>query len=763
MKNRKGIVCFNYIKIYFYFFILAKRRKRSKARWTFRINKYHVWIGFMLLGAIFFFAKKFAPDAPVLWFLSKWTAYAFWETWLLVFFVLCFLVWLFIILKGYLMKTLIKQFVCLMLLTSWVLNFQAIEEWWQSLVNRAQSVHHWWYFSWPLYRILEHIFWQSKIAIQILLIVMLIWVVIRILYALNVTLPKLPKINVEREAAPERKPAKVPHVTLESTTSDSEIMKKLQQATWKKTASVWTWSKVTWTSSSGSLLMDWFGSMFKEKVKHKMEEKEQSKPRPQIHFSGDKPTFPTSLLESNLSESQQIDEKAIVEKAQPLQNKLAEFWIYISIEWFDIGPSVVQIRIKLAEWIKISAVTNLMDNIKLSLRTRSVRMVAPIPWTDCIWIQIPNPKPKIVCLWDILSSREFQKWMQKSETTLALWKWIDGAIAISQLDSMPHLLVAWATWSWKSVGINNFILSLMYQNSPSELKFLMVDPKQVELWMYSWLPYLLAPIVYDSWKAVKLLQRTEQEMERRYTILSQKQVKQLSEFNAAYPYEKIYRIVFIIDEMADMMMSSASNRKEAERCINRIAAKARAVWIHLILATQRPSVNVITWLIKANIPARIAFSVVSEVDSRTILWHKWAEELVWRWDMLYMDAKITDLRVQWAFVDTKEIDAVVEHLKQKYMVWLSEDDVYNQEIINALESKAETWWAFSWWWSGNWDDEDLITQAIQIIAETRKASTTMIQRKLWIWFARAARIMDTLEERGIVWPQDGARWRDIFI
>ena len=593
---------------------------------------------------------------------------------------------------------------------------------------------------------------------------MLIGVAAWVLYSLNVTLPKLPKINVERESAPEKKQAKTPYVTRESqTSSDSDLLKKLEQATWSK-SSVNNWgTKVTWTSSSWSLLKDGFSSMFKEKVQQKIQEKEQAKPRPQIHFSGDKPTYSTSLLESNLAESQQIDEKAIVEKAQALQNKLAVLWIYISIEWFDIWPSVVQIRIKLAEWIKISAVTNLMDNIKLSLRTKSVRMVAPIPWTDCIWIQIPNPKPKIVCLGDVLSSREFQKWMQKSETTLALWKWIDGAIAISQLDSMPHLLVAWATWSWKSVGINNFILSLMYQNTPSELKFLMVDPKQVELWMYSWLPYLLAPIVYDSWKAVKLLQRTEQEMERRYSILSQRKVKQLSEFNAAYPDEKMYRIVFIIDEMADMMMSSASNRKEAERCINRIAAKARAVWIHLILATQRPSVNVITWLIKANIPARIAFSVVSEVDSRTILWHKWAEELVWRWDMLYMDAKITDLRVQWAFVDTKEIDAVVEHLKQKYMIWLTEDDVYNQEIINALESKAETWWAFYWWWSASWDDEDLINQAMQIIAETRKASTTMIQRKLWIWFARAARIMDTLEERWIVWPQDWARWRDIFI
>ena len=660
------------------------------------------------------------------------------------------------------MRTLIKQFISLMFLTSAVLNFQAIEEWWESLVNWTQSIHHWWYCSWPVYWILESVFGPSKLAIQILIILMLLWVVAWVLYSLNVTLPKLPKINVERESAPEKKPVKTPYVTRESqTSSDSDLLKKLEKATWK-TPTIWT-IQASSTSGSWSLLKDGFSSMFKEKIQKKIEEKEQTKPRPQIHFSWDKPTFSTSLLTSNLSESQQIDEKAIVEKAQALQNKLSEFWIYISIEWFDIGPSVVQIRIKLAEWIKISAITNLMDNIKLSLRTKSVRMVAPIPWTDCIWIQIPNPKPKTVCLWDVLSSREFQKWMQKSETTLALWKWIDWAIAISQLDTMPHLLVAWATWSWKSVWINNFILSLMYQNTPSELKFLMVDPKQVELWMYSGLPYLLAPIVYDSWKAVKLLQWTVQEMERRYSLLSQRKLKQLSEFNAAYPDEKMYRIVFIIDEMADMMMSSASNRKEAESCINRIAAKARAVWIHLILATQRPSVNVITWLIKANIPARIAFSVVSEVDSRTILWHKWAEELVWRWDMLYMDAKITDLRVQWAYVDTKEIDAVVEYLKQKYMVWLTEDDVYNQEIINALESKSETWWAFYWWWSWNWDDEDLINQAMQIIAETRKASTTMIQRKLWIWFARAARIMDTLEERGIVWPQDWARWRDIFI
>ncbi len=713
---------------------------------------------------LFFFAKFVAPEAPVLDRLSKFTSYAFGETWLVVFFVLCVLFGILILRKGYMMKTLIKQFVSLMFLTSAVLNFQAIEEWLQTLVNRTETIHHWGYFSWPVYRILEKIFGQAKLAIQILIVLFLVWVFVRIFYKLNVKIPKLPKINIEQESAPKsaQKSEWHPFVTRESQTT-SDLLKKVSQATWKTStpAPSYSWSS-QWNANSGSLVKDGLSSLFKKKVEEEIAKKIEQKPRPAIHFSGDKPTFSTSLLNSNLAESQQIDEKAIVEKAQSLQKKLSEFWIVISIEWFDIWPSIVQIRVKLADWIKISSLTGLLDNIKLALRTRSVRIVAPIPWTDCIWIQIPNPKPKTVCLWDILSSAEFQKGMQKSETTLALWKWIDWAIAVSQLDSMPHLLVAWATWSWKSVGINNFILSLMYQNSPSELKFLMIDPKQVELWMYSGLPYLLAPIVYDSWKAVKLLQWTVNEMERRYTILRERKLKQLSEFNAAYPSEKMYRIVFIIDEMADMMMSSSANRKEAETCINRIAAKARAVWIHLILATQRPSVNIITWLIKANIPARIAFSVVSDVDSRTILGHKWAEELVWKWDMLYMDTKITDLRVQGAFVDTREIETVVDHLKEKYMQWLTEDDVYNQEIISALESKVETWWTFSWWnWNG--DDEDLIEQAIQIISETRKASTTMIQRKLWIWFARAARIMDTLEERWIVGPQDWARWRDIFI
>ena len=284
--------------------------------------------------------------------------------------------------------------------------------------------------------------------------------------------------------------------------------------------------------------------------------------------------------------------------------------------------------------------------------------------------------------------------------------------------------------------------------------------------MYSGLPYLLAPIVYDSGKAIKLLQRTVEEMEKRYTTLKDQRVRNLDEYNekmSAEGQEKMYRIVFIIDEMADMMLSSSANRKEVENCINRLAAKARAVGIHLILATQRPSVNVITGLIKANIPTRIAFGVVSEVDSRTILGRKGAEDLVGKGDMLYMDPSTKfPIRIQAPFIATEEIEKVVAQLRNKYMQGLSEDDIYNQEIIAALESRLETAkGSFAGGDSG--DDEDLVNQAIQVIAETRKASATLLQRKLNVGFARAARIMDILEERGVIGPQEGAKPRDIFI
>ena len=601
---------------------------------------------------------------------------------------------------------------------------------------------------------------QSYItAIYAIVIVLLLGAIVYLLYILNVRLPKLPKINIEQSEKPIKKEKKTdskederPTITISRPDiSTDDILEKVSQATGKV---------VQATSSWGSLLKE----MFKTKVTQKIEEK---KPKPMISFSGDKPTFGYSALESNLGNQQTVDENFLVEKAKALQTKLSEFWVPIAIEGFDIWPSIVQIKIKPEEGIKISAIEGLSNDIKLSLKSKSLRIIAPIPGTDMIGIQIPNPKASMVRLGDIISTEEFSMQMKKNSTNLSLGKGIDGSVQVKALESMPHLLVAGATGSGKSVGINDFIVSLMFQNTPAELKFLMVDPKQVELEMYSGLPYLLAPIVYDSGKAIKLLQWTVEEMEKRYSTLKDQRVRNLDEYNQkmdAEGQEKMYRIVFIIDEMADMMLSSSANRKEVENCINRLAAKARAVGIHLILATQRPSVNVITGLIKANIPTRIAFGVVSEVDSRTILGRKGAEDLVGKGDMLYMDPSTKfPIRIQAPFVSTEEIERVVSQLRNKYMQNLTEEDIYHPEIIAALESKVETARGVLSSGGEGGNDEDLINQAIQVIAETRKASATLLQRKLNVWFARAARIMDVLEERGIIWPQEGAKPRDIFI
>ena len=601
---------------------------------------------------------------------------------------------------------------------------------------------------------------QSYItAIYAIVIVLLLGAIVYLLYVLNVRFPKLPKINIEQSEKPIKKEKKTdskederPTITISRPDiSTDDILEKVSQATGKV---------VQATSSWGSLLKE----MFKTKVTQKIEEK---KPKPVISFSGDKPTFGYSALESNLGNQQTVDENFLVEKAKALQTKLSEFWVPIAIEGFDIWPSIVQIKIKPEEGIKISAIEGLSNDIKLSLKSKSLRIIAPIPGTDMIGIQIPNPKASMVRLGDIISTEEFSMQMKKNSTNLSLGKGIDGSVQVKALESMPHLLVAGATGSGKSVGINDFIVSLMFQNTPAELKFLMVDPKQVELEMYSGLPYLLAPIVYDSGKAIKLLQWTVEEMEKRYSTLKDQRVRNLDEYNQkmeAEGQEKMYRIVFIIDEMADMMLSSSANRKEVENCINRLAAKARAVGIHLILATQRPSVNVITGLIKANIPTRIAFGVVSEVDSRTILGRKGAEDLVGKGDMLYMDPSTKfPIRIQAPFVSTEEIERVVSQLRNKYMQNLTEEDIYHPEIVAALESKVETARGVLSGGGDGGNDEDLVNQAIQVIAETRKASATLLQRKLNVGFARAARIMDVLEDRGIIWPQEGAKPRDIFI
>jgi len=690
-----------------------------------------------ILWWLYFFSLYLANWSPIFDILTNYASVAFWEIWLNIFFGLCILVGVLILSKWYLMNLLIKQFLLMMMLLSSVINFPIID--WDT--SKYQSFG--WYISWPLIKILSIMFGSQPIAVKSFMVILLVACIIWVLYTLNFSIPK---INLKLEKYSKPKSSSVSRSERQTT---DDIARKINET--KQDFGI--------QYPSRSISNSFIKNIIKQKVEEKLEEK---RPRPTINFSWDKPTFDISLLKSNAGGSATIDEKFLMEKAKSLQDKLMEFNVAISIEWFDLWPSIVQIRIKPEAGITISKIEALTNDIKLSLKSKSLRIIAPIPGTDSVWIQLPNPQPTMVRVWDMLSSKEFQKEMTKSSTNLALWKQIDGSIITKTLEEMPHLLVAWATWSGKSVWVNDFILSLMYQNSPSELKFLMVDPKQVELELYSWLPYMLWPIVSDPDKALKLLKRAVDEMEKRYTLLKDKRVKNIDEYNKKVMWEKMYRIVFVIDELADMMMHK--NKKEVETSITRIAQKARAIWIHLIVATQRPSVNVITWLIKANMPTRIAFGVVSEIDSRTILWRKWAEDLVWRWDMLYIDPSTKrPIRIQAPFVETSEIEIIVNRLKQKYMSWLSEEDIYNPDIIKALESKLETSWSWSFGWGSWWSDEELIEQAIQVISETRKASATLLQRKLNVWFARAARIMDELEERWIIWPQDWARARDIFI
>ncbi len=729
-KNAIVIKLFSSCAILLYYCcVLARRRKKKNIV----LNKFKLGISLTVLGSLFFFSLYFAEWSPVIMFLRTYASIAFGEVGLYVFFALCFFVGIIIMAKGHLMKLIIRQFMVIMFIISAVINFPIIDG------DVAKYEKFWWYISWPIIAILQVMFGGKAIATKSFIIILLILAIIWIMYSLNFSFPN---ISLKTESKP-KSDAKKQRVRYEEEEEEEEEEKP-----------------EFWKPVSRSLIK----SLIKDKLQRKIEEKEQTKERrikPTINFSGEKPTFNHAILDSNADQTVTIDETFLMEKAKALQNKLMEFNVPIMIEWFDIGPSIVQIRVKPDEGIKLSTIESLTNDISLSLKSKSVRIIAPIPGTDCIGIQLPNPKPLMVHLADVLSTTEFANDMKKSDNNLALGKAIDGSIIIKTLESMPHLLVAGATGSGKSVGVNDFILSLMYQNTPSELKFLMVDPKQVELELYAGLPYLLAPIVFEPEKALKLLKRTEQEMERRYGILKESRVKNIDEYNKKISSEKMFRIIFVIDELASMMLSKA--KRDVENCITHISAKARAVGIHLIIATQRPSVDVITGLIKANIPTRIAFGTVSEIDSRTILGKKGAETLLGKWDMLYMDPSTkSPIRIQAPFISTEEIEKVVMALKTKYMGGLTEEDIYNQEIVGLLENKLEA--GQQLFGSSNGDnDDELVERAIQVISQTRKASATLLQRKLGVGFARAARIMDILEEKGIIGPQDGAKPRDIFI
>lgn len=453
-----------------------------------------------------------------------------------------------------------------------------------------------------------------------------------------------------------------------------------------------------------------------------------------------------------------VDKNEIRKKEIEIEEKLLQFKIEVTMEWYQVWPTVIQYRLKPKQWVKLQKIENLKKDLALALQAKSIRIQAPIPGLGVVWIEVPNPKREAVYLKEVLSSNEFNN--KKLELPIAIWKDVSWNIVVWDLVKMPHLLVAWQTASWKSVWMNWFIISMLYKFSPSELKLILIDPKRVELSVYNWIPHLLTPVITNPDKALNALKWCVAEMLRRYDLATKVHARNLIEFNAKVSKEeKLPYIVIVVDELADLMMSG--NKKEVEWSIARIAQMARAVWMHLIVATQRPSVDVITWLIKANIPSRIAFTVASQIDSRTVIDKAWAEDLLGRWDMLYAPTwTIAPERVQWVLVETHEVEAVVNKIK----LTVDPDMIWNLQIPEITEWKSKLEWSImeNYKWDQD-EDPEIIEKAIQIVKESKKWSTSLIQRKLWLWYARAAKVLDILEELWVVWPSNWSKPRDVYV
>lgn len=467
--------------------------------------------------------------------------------------------------------------------------------------------------------------------------------------------------------------------------------------------------------------------------------------------------LPKIDLLSNVWWEVTYDEKVIDAQEQEIVDKLKQFKIDVTMDWYRVWPTVIQYRLKPDDGVKLNSIVNLKADLTLALHARSIRIQAPIPWEWVVWVEIPNENRQAVWLKEVISSPKFKN--PKLDIPIAIWKDVSWDIIVWDLTKMPHLLVAGQTASWKSVWMNWFIVSMLYRFSPSELKMIMVDPKMVELSVYNWIPHLLTPVITNPDKALNALKWSVAEMLRRYDLATAVWARNLKEYNARVDDDKkLPYIVIVVDELADLMMSW--NKKEVEVSIARIAQMARAVWMHLIVATQRPSVDVITWLIKANIPSRIAFTVASQIDSRTVIDKAWAEDLLGMWDMLYSPTwSMEPVRVQWVFIKTEEVEAVVNQIKLTIdpdLVW----NLYDDSIANG---RSNTEWSIFENYSWDQDeDEELVKKAIEIVRESKKWSTSLIQRKLWLWYARAAKILDILEEMWIVWPANWSKPREVY-
>jgi S-DNA-T family DNA segregation ATPase FtsK/SpoIIIE len=438
--------------------------------------------------------------------------------------------------------------------------------------------------------------------------------------------------------------------------------------------------------------------------------------------------------------------------AQIIHDTFENFNIDVEMEGANIGPRVTQYTLKPPTGVKLTKITALENNLALDLAATSIRMEAPIPGKRAVGIEVPNIKSATVRISSLLLS---QPWQQASgQLPIAVGKDISGTPIVTDLDKMPHLLVAGQTGSGKSVMINTILTSLLYRNSPADLKLILVDPKQVELKPYDDIPHLLTPVIVEPEKCISALKWAVAEMERRYRALADERKRNIAEYNNLKKEEGMPYIVIVIDELADLMMMAA---RDVEALIVRIAQKARAVGIHLVLATQRPSVDVITGLIKANVPARIAFTTASQVDSRTIIDQMGAEKLLGQGDMLFQTADMPKpKRVQGALIGDDETAKILDFIRMQRPPQY-DDEVVSQPVqLNGKGGVVADY-------GGSDADDDMFRDAVQVVIDNRKASTSLLQRRLRIGYGRAARLIEQMEEQGIIGQADGSRPREVLV
>jgi len=452
------------------------------------------------------------------------------------------------------------------------------------------------------------------------------------------------------------------------------------------------------------------------------------------------------LLSSPTHETGNIFGENLEESAGILEDTLRDFGIESKVINISKGPVITRYELQPAPGVKVNRITSLSDDIALTMKATTVRIVAPIPGKSCVGIEVPNADTSMVFLKEILESGEYQKMAASSKLAMALGKDISGRAVVTDLGDMPHLLIAGTTGSGKTVCVNSLIMSMIYNATPEELKFLMVDPKMVELAIYNGLPHLLCPVVTDAKKVSGALGWVVGEMETRYKMLAKITVRNIQAFNQKSE-EKLPYIVVIIDELADLMMIA---QEDIENAITRLAQLSRAVGIHMILATQRPSVDVVTGVIKANFPARISFKVASKVDSRTVLDMNGADKLLGKGDMLFLEpGSPKPIRAQGTFLTDPEIEKVVNFIKSQ------QEPVYDNEILEQQKKNISG--------RGGFEKDEFFDEAVSMVLETGQASVSMLQRRLRLGYTRAARIIDAMEEEGIIGPFRGSKPREILI